>query len=176
MRKETSGDKVGEKCEIMPAKNAECSRRQVGDKAGHSTQSIQGVPGDKWETSGDKPEIMRAKNPECSGRVVGDNWETSAKSCGPKHSKHPGCTGRQVGSSGRQVASGDKRDKNKPEIMRAKNPECSGGELGDKREIMQTKALRESKASFAWKQARRQMPNNAARACTPFKGVGTPHR
>ena len=41
--------------------------------------------------------------------VVGDNWETSAKSCGPKHSERPECTGRQVGD--------------KPEIMRADNPE-----------------------------------------------------
>ena len=34
----------------------------------------------------------------------------------------------------------------------------------------------ENRVSFAGKQARRQTPNHAARACTPFKGVRIPHR
>ena len=46
------------------------------------------------------------------GETRVDRWETSVKSCGPKHSEHPEWTGRQVGD--------------KPEIMRAENPEYSG--------------------------------------------------
>ena len=80
---------MGEKCEIMRAKNPECSRRQVGDKCEIRRATALRASNMYRETSGDKPEVTRAKNPECS--VVGDNWETSAKSCGPKHSGNPKC-------------------------------------------------------------------------------------
>ena len=128
------------------------------------------------------------------------------QSCGPEHSEHPECTGGQFETSieimqaeiqsvvgdnwERQVRNhsdpstqsiqsvlGDEWETSlKSCWQRIQSPECSGGQLGDKCEIMRTKALRESRVSFAGKQARRQTPNHAARACTRFKGVGTPHR
>ena len=80
-----------DKPEIMRAENPECKGRQQWDKrrshADQTTQSIQNVLGDKWETTGrqvrnhadqlfqitqcalgDKPEITRADDAECSGR------------------------------------------------------------------------------------------------------------
>ena len=40
----------------------------------------------------------------------------------------------------------------KPEITRAENRECSGRQLGNKCEIMQTRALRERESAMGWRQ------------------------
>ena len=70
---------------------------------GQSTESIQSLLGDKWETSGrqmgDKYKIMRPAHSEHPAY-----WETSGRQMGrkykimrPEHSDHPELTGRQVG-------------------------------------------------------------------------------
>ena len=75
---------MGDKCEIMRP----------------STQSIQSLLGDKWETSGrqmgHKYKIMRpehSEHPHLTGRQVGDKCEIMRS----EHSEHPELTGRQVG-------------------------------------------------------------------------------
>ena len=116
----------------MRAENPESSGRQLGGKrrnhADPSTQSIQSVLGNKWETSGDKWETRLKLCEQRIQSVVGDGWETSAKPRGPNYSDFSEYT-------------------DKPEIMRAENGECSGRQLGNKREIMQTKALRDPKCT-----------------------------
>ena len=91
--------------------------------------------GDKRRQVEDKCEIMR----------VGDKWETSVKSCGLGHSEHPECMyweTSEVETSG-------------TEITRAENPNAKScgrkhswrqlgdvqRQVGDKCEIMQTRAL-----------------------------------
>ena len=65
-------------------------------------------------------------------------------------------------------------------VVAGQSTQSIQGGLGDKWcDITRTKALTESRASFAGKQARRQTPNHVARARTPFKifkGARTPHR
>ena len=82
-----------------------------------------------------KDSIMRTENPECSGGQLRGKWETSAKSCGPKHSEQPDVLGE------------DKPEIQSPEIMWAENPVCSFRRLGDKCEIMRTKALRATRCT-----------------------------
>ena len=69
---ELTGRQVGDKCEIM----RETSGRQMGDKCEimrPSTQSIQSLLGDKWETSvkscGQSTQSMQS--------LLGDKWETN---------------------------------------------------------------------------------------------------
>ena len=99
-----------------------------------------------------------------------EKGETSVKSCEAEHCDHPERTGRQVGD--------------KCEIMRAENTECSGRQLwetdkweksakscGPKHSENPECLLQENKPGD-----KRQIRRPESRACTPFKGVRTPHR
>ena len=72
---ELTGRQVGDKCEIMRpehSKHPELTRRQVGP----STQSIQSLLGDKWETSV-KSCGQSGESTESIKSLLGDNWETN---------------------------------------------------------------------------------------------------
>ena len=86
---------MGDKCHAGRESRGETPGRQGGDKS---------RLGDKWRTSGDKSHAEQST--QSIQLVMEDKWETSAKSCGPKHSEHPECTGRQAGDMRREV--GDK--------------------------------------------------------------------
>ena len=155
---------VRDKCKIMRTRGVRVSRVD-GETSGSLKscgQRIESVAGDR-----DQVRNHVDQREHCAlgdkWREVGEKSETRADRASTVH---------WVGDKRRQV--GDK-----PEIMRAENPECSettGRQGGGKREIMRTKALRESRLFFSGKQARRQTPNHAARACALSKGVRTPHR
>ena len=125
--------------------------RQVWTHAGQSAQASRAY----WDTSGGKvgtswSQVCHRARKEsracgrsqgCAERIQGvakDNWEKSAKWCGQRMQSRGRweTSERQVrnhaGQSTQSIQSvlGDKWG-DKPEIMGAENPECSGRQLGD---------------------------------------------
>ena len=77
------------------SEHPELTGRQVGDKwetsvksCGQSTESIQSLLGDNWETRGGQ---------------MGDKWETSIKSCGQSTESIQSLLGDKWETNGRQV-------------------------------------------------------------------------
>ena len=101
---------MGDKCEIMRP----------------STQSIQSLLGDKWDTNGRQARnhaarALRASRAywETTGRQVGDKWETSIKSCGQSTESIQSLLGdkweTRVKSCGQEHKPGDKLKIIRPE-------------------------------------------------------------
>ena len=139
---------------------------------GQSTQSIQSLLG-------------RQLTGETSGRQMGHKYKIMR----PEHSQHPELTGRQVGDKCEimrpsiQSLLGDKWEtsvkscgQSTESILLGDNWETSIKACGQSTESIQSLLENKGEIMRPGTQARRQTQNHPARACTPLKGVRTPHR
>ena len=94
------GDKCEDKYEIMQAEHSEhpeLTGRQMGDKwdkitwqdpscesCGQSTESIQSLLGDKWETNGTSVKSC-GQSTQSIQSLLGDKWETNGKQMEDKY-------------------------------------------------------------------------------------------
>ena len=138
------------------SEHPELTGRQVGDKWDYGETSGRQV--------GDKPEIMR---PEQLRAYWETYWETSGKQMGDKYlgDKYLGDNWETSGDKWETSIKSCGQSTERIQSLLGDKWETSGRQVGDKGEIMRPGT-----------QARRQTQNHPARACTPLKGVRTPHR
>ena len=157
---EWSGRQVGDKPDIMRAENPEC--RVVGDKCEIMRAKALGasrILGDKWGQVGDKPEITRAENPTC-GRELGDKCEIMRT----KGVRASSVLGDKWEPSGDKWETSLKSCGQRIQGVVGDNSGTSGRQVQN--HVDQSSRIQ---SVFAGKQARRQTPNHAARACTLSK-------